>query len=150
MRIVVILATVVSCMSCVSTLSTSRGLYALNPATVDFQSTEKHTVRTDEVRYSPGDVGYALKRAVRMEGATIDVEGEGFFSGFAGVPSPEATCTAQVSFAAYWSKVDDHPTTKLVLVTDHQGFCVGWGNTRNDEFAQATMSSLYTLLSTYD
>lgn len=137
---------------CFSYLTSSANLYPQDPSQLNLSNTKLQTVRRDKVEYSIDDVEFALKRAINIQGGTIDFQGNRHFTGLAGIPAPETSCqTAQVSFAAYFTEVDDKPTTEFILVVNHRGACAGgmFGNPRSDEFAQSVSSSLYSILSTY-
>jgi len=139
---------------CVSYLTSSANLYPQDASQLDLANTGHQTVRRDQVPYSIEDVEFALKRAINVQGGTIDFQGDRHFTGLAGIPAPETSCkTAQVSFAAYFKEIDAKPTTEFILVVNHQGQCASstlFGNPRNDEFAQSVGSNLYSILSTYD
>lgn len=139
---------------CVTYLTSSSGLYPDDPSQLSLVNTDHQTVRRDQVRHSIEDVEFALKRAINIQGGSIDFEKPHHFTGLAGIPAPETTCgTAQVSFAAYFREIDSKPTTEFILVVNHRGQCASsslFGNPRNDEFAQSVGSSFYSILSTYE
>lgn len=152
-KILIFIAPILALAGCVTYLTSSANLYPSSPSQLDLSNTNEQTVRRDQVRYSIDDVQFALKRAINIQGGSIDIQGDRHFTGLAGIPAPETTCgTAQVSFAAYFKEIDAKPTTEFILVVNHRGHCASlpFGNPRNDEFAQSVNSSLYSILSTYD